>query len=64
MLMRLVLIAAWMLVPLMSSAQKTQTASGTYVHYAPMNVTPSQAELTAIERAKVDLIEKQARMVR
>lgn len=59
MLRRLAITALLALIPLMSSAQKTVTASGTYVHYAPMNVTPDQAELTAIERAKVDIIEKE-----
>ena len=59
MLKRILLFASLALVPLMSSAQRTLTASGTYTHYAPMNVTPDQAELTAIERAKVDIIEKE-----
>lgn len=47
------------LIPLMSSAQKTVTASGTYTYYAPMNITPEQAELTAVERAKIDIIGKE-----
>lgn len=59
MLKRFIIIVALALVPLMSSAQRTVTASGTYIHYAPMNVTPDQAELTAIERAKIDIIEKE-----
>lgn len=59
MLKRFLLIVTLALAPLMSSAQKTVTASGTYIHYAPMNVTPDQAELTAIERAKIDIIEKE-----
>lgn len=58
MLRRTLLITILVLVPLMSSAQRMLTASGTYTHYAPMNVTPSQAELTAIERAKIDILEK------
>ncbi len=59
MLKRILLIPTLALVPLMSSAQRTVTASGTYTHYAPMNVTPDQAELTAVERAKIDIIEKE-----
>lgn len=59
MLKRIILIASMALAPLMSSAQRTVTASGTYTHYAPMNVTPDQAELTAIERTKIDIIEKE-----
>lgn len=58
MVRRALLILAMALVPLMLSAQRTLTASGTYTHYAPMNVTPSQAEFTAIERAKIDIIER------
>ncbi len=56
---KLFITAVLALVPLMSSAQKTVTASGTYIYYAATNVTPEQAELTAIERAKVDIIEKE-----
>lgn len=56
---KLFITAVLALVPLMSSAQKTVTASGTYIYYAPTNVTPEQAELTAIERTKVDIIEKE-----
>ncbi len=59
MIKRGVLVIILALVPLMSSAQRTVTASGTYIHYAPMNVTPDQAELTAVERAKIDVIEKE-----
>ena len=59
MLRRIAISALLAVIPLMSSAQKTVTASGTYIHYAPMNVTPDQAELTAIERAKIDIIEKE-----
>ena len=59
MLRKLFIIALLALVPLMSSAQKTVTASGTYTYYAPTNVTPEQAELTAIERTKVDIIQKE-----
>lgn len=59
MLKHIVLVLSLAFLPLMSSAQKMVTASGTYTHYAPMNVTPDQAELTAIERAKVDIIEKE-----
>lgn len=59
MLRRLLFTALLALIPLMSSAQRTVTASGVYTYYAPMNVAPDQAELTAIERAKVDIIEKE-----
>ena len=58
MLRRLALIFFIALMPLMSSAQRTVTASGTYTYYAPMNITPDQAELIAIERTKIDIIEK------
>lgn len=58
MIRRALLILPLIFVSLVSSAQRTLTASGTYTHYAPMNVTPSQAEFTAIERAKIDIIEK------
>lgn len=40
-------------------AQRIVTVSGEYTHYAPMNVTPEQAEISAIEQAKIDLIEKE-----
>lgn len=56
---RFILISLLAIVPLVSSAQKTVVASGSYTYYAPMNVTPDQAELTAIERAKIDIIEKE-----
>ena len=59
MIRRVALIAFLAMVPLMSSAQRTVTASGTYTYYAPMNVTLEQAELTAIERTKIDIIEKE-----
>lgn len=59
MIRRFALIVLLAIVPLMSSAQRTVTASGTYVYYAPMNVTPDLAELTAIERTKIDIIEKE-----
>lgn len=59
MLRRLITSVLLAIIPLMSSAQRTVTALGTYTYYAPMNVTPDQAELTAIERAKVDIIEKE-----
>ena len=59
MLRRLAITALLALVPLMSSAQRTLTASGTYTHYASADIPPKQAELAAIERAKVDIIEKE-----
>lgn len=59
MLRRIAFIVLLALVPMMSSAQKTVTASGTYTHYAPTNITPEQAEFAAIERAKIDIIEKE-----
>ena len=48
-----------LILPLMSSAQKTVTASGSYTYYAPMNIPPDQAEMTAIERAKISIIENE-----
>lgn len=59
MIQKIIITALLVFIPLMSSAQKTVTASGTYTYYAPMNVLPEQAELTAIERAKIDIIEKE-----
>lgn len=59
MLRRFSIIGVLVLIPLMSSAQNTVTASGTYTYYAPMNVTPDQAEIAAVERAKVAIIEKE-----
>lgn len=59
MIKRLLLIYISAFVSLVSFAQKTVTASGTYTHYASMNVTPDQAELAAIERAKIDIVEKE-----
>ena len=46
------------LIPLLSFAQRVQTATGTYTFYAPMTITPAQAELAAIDRTKIDIIEK------
>lgn len=59
MLRNLFLTTLLALIPLMSLAQKTVTASGSYTYYAPTNVTPEHAELTAIERTKVAIIEKE-----
>lgn len=41
------------------SAQRVVTVSNSYTYYAPMNIAPDQAELRAIERAKIDAIEKE-----
>ena len=57
MLKRILLIGVALIIPMMSSAQKMLTASGEYTYYAPLNVSPEQAELTAIERAKISIIE-------
>ena len=57
MLKRIILIGVALIIPMMSSAQKMLTASGEYTYYAPLNVSPEQAELTAIERAKISIIE-------
>lgn len=46
------------LIPLLSFAQRVQTATGMYTFYAPMTITPAQAELAAIDRTKIDIIEK------
>lgn len=56
---RLLLTAILICLPVIMFAQRIVTVSGEYTHYAPMNVTPEQAEITAIERAKIDLIEKE-----
>lgn len=45
-----------MLFPMMSSAQKTLTASGEYTYHAPQNITVEQAKAIAIERAKINII--------
>lgn len=45
------------MIPMMLSAQKTLTASGEYTYYAPLNISPELAELTAIERAKISILE-------
>ena len=57
MLRRILLIGIAAIIPMMSSAQKMLTASGEYTYYAPMNISPEQAEITAIERAKISIIE-------
>ena len=50
-------IAALLLfIPLMSSAQKTLTASGDYTYYGPTTITPEQAKAIALERAKIQII--------
>lgn len=38
------------------SAQNVRTASGSYVYYAPENVTLEHAKLTALERAKIQIL--------
>lgn len=58
MLRKAFIIASLALLPLLSFAQRVQTATGTYTYYAPMTVTPAQAELNAIDRTKIDIIEK------
>lgn len=54
---RFILIVITLIIPMMSSAQKMLTASGEYTYYAPLNISPEQAEMTAIERAKISIIE-------
>lgn len=50
-------IAALLLfIPLMSSAQKTLTASGDYTYYGPTNISLDQAKVIALERAKTQII--------
>ena len=58
MLKRVAITFALIFLSLMSSAQRVVTTSGIFTHYADMSVSPAQAEITAIERAKIDLIEK------
>lgn len=57
MLRRIILIGIALIIPMMSSAQKMLTASGEYTYHAPLNISPEQAELTAIERAKISILE-------
>ena len=57
MIRRIILIGIALIIPMMSSAQKMLTASGEYTYYAPLNISPEQAEITAIERAKISVIE-------
>lgn len=39
-----------------SFAQKTRTVSDTYTYIAPKNISPSMAELNAVEQAKLNII--------
>lgn len=48
--------AVLLLIPVMSSAQKTLTASGDYIYYGPTSITLDQARLIALERAKIQII--------
>ena len=51
------LVAAVLLfIPVMSSAQKTLTASGDYTYYGPTNIPLDQARVIALERAKNQII--------
>lgn len=54
--MKKVILLLTILVPLVSSAQKTVTASGEYTYYAPLNITVEHAKAIAIERAKIKII--------
>ena len=59
MIKRILLVTSMALVPLMSSAQKMVTASGTYTYYVPKSESVEKAELKAIERAQIDAIENE-----
>lgn len=59
MIKSLSIIALILCIPFSLSAQRVVTVSNTYTYYAPMNIAPDQAELRAIERAKIDIIEKE-----
>ncbi len=59
MLKRVFLLAILAIVPLMSSAQKMVTASGSYTYVVPKSESIEKAELTAIERAQIDAIENE-----
>lgn len=48
--------AVLLLIPSMSLAQKTLTASGDYIYYGPTSITPDQAKVIALERAKIQII--------
>lgn len=53
---RILLAALLLYIPVVSSAQKTLTASGDYTFYGPTDITPEQAKLIALERAKAQII--------
>ena len=53
---RLTLIIILIIAPMMLSAQKTLTASGSYTYNAPTNISLDQAKSIALERAKNDII--------
>ncbi len=53
---RFLIIAITFMLPLIVSAQKVQSVSGTYTYYAPVNVTIEQAKHTALERAKIQIL--------
>jgi len=53
---KVILSLAILVSPLLSFAQKLQTAGGSYVYYAPENVSLEAAKQTALERAKIQII--------
>lgn len=53
---KIILILALIVAPLMLSAQKTLTASGSYTYNAPTNISLDQAKSIALERAKNEII--------
>ncbi len=48
--------ALLLLIPLMSSAQRMLTTEGDYTYYGPTNISPDQAKMIALERAKTQII--------
>ena len=55
-MMRRLLLALFLFMSLMSSAQHVRTASGSYIYYAPQNLTVEQAKAVAEQRAKVQIL--------
>lgn len=53
---RLTLIPALLFTSLMLSAQRTQTASGSYTYSLPTNISLDEAKSIALERAKIAII--------
>lgn len=54
--LRLLSVFVAMCAPIMLSAQKTLTASGTYTYYAQTDISLDQAKSNALERAKIQIL--------